>query len=165
MLKNITDALIAETLAKAARSPRHREVYCLHEPNDTLRRMVNAGYSDTYVRPHKHEDPDKLETFTILQGMAAVLEFDDFGKVIDSVILNDDGPSKHAEVPPKSWHSLVILSETAAVYEFSDGGYDSKTHKKLAPWAPEEESEQAKGYLENLKHMISKCYSAEASKS
>ena len=154
MLPTITDKIIKETLAKAKGFPRRRAIYCLHQPDDQLRRMVNAAYFDTYIRPHKHENPDKLETFTILDGRVAVVEFDNSGKIIDSVILDHLGSSNHVEVPPRTWHSLVILSESAAVYEFSDMGYDPKTHKKEAPWAPPENSEKAKQYLEYLKDII-----------
>jgi cupin fold WbuC family metalloprotein len=155
MAKIIDIKLIGEVLERARNSARKRDLYCLHEKNDTLMRMINAGLSDTYVQPHKHENPDKLELFLILKGAAAVLTFDDKGNIKDHAILDENGKTKGFEIPPRTWHCFVILSKEAALYELVEGRYDQKTHKKFAPWAPAEENkEESRKYLDKLKSQI-----------
>jgi len=150
---NILDAdLIEETLKKARGSPRRRAIYCFHGPGETLQRMINAGLADTYARPHKHEDPDKLEIFLILHGKVGILFFGDEGDITEKTVLDDAGPNYAAEIPPRTWHSFIILSPEAAVYELIEGRFNPKTHKNYAPWAPAEEDEAAAtDYLLSLK--------------
>lgn len=150
MIKKVDKNLIKATLQKARESPRKRAVYCLHKPDEILQRMINAGLEDTYVRPHKHENPDKLELFFILKGKVGVIIFDDKGDIKDSVVLSEDG-TKVAEIPLRAWHSFIILSKEAVLFEIIMGRYDPKTHKEFAPWAPEENSEESEEYLEKLK--------------
>lgn len=154
MLKKLDISLIEKILQKARESPRKRAIYCFHNSDENLQRMINAGLSDTYVQPHKHENPDKLEIFSILKGIVSILIFDDNGKIIDSVTLDENGHVKLVEIQPKTWHTFVILSDEAALYEIIEGKYDSKIHKNLAPWAPEENFEEAKIFLKELKNKL-----------
>ncbi|MBW2982187.1 WbuC family cupin fold metalloprotein [Candidatus Woesearchaeota archaeon] len=156
MLNKINNELINQVLEKAENSPRKRAVHCFSKPEDKIQRMINAGLKDTYVRPHKHENPDKLEIFLILKGKAAVLIFDDDGKITDSVILDEN--NQIVEIPSKKWHSFIILSEKAALYEIIGGPYDPETHKRFAPWAPEEDTEESIIYLQNKINYINKLF-------
>jgi cupin fold WbuC family metalloprotein len=114
--------------------------------------MINAVLSDSYLRPHKHENPDKLEIFSILKGVAAILIFDDSGKIIECVKLEENGKTKIVETPPRTWHTFVVLSPEAVLYEIIEGKYNANTNKKFASWAPDEENlEEAKKYLNKLK--------------
>ena len=148
--------LINETLEKARNSPRKREVYCFSSPQDKIQRMINVGLKETYVRPHKHENPDKLEIFSILKGKVAILIFDDIGKITDSIILDEDKDNKAVEIPAKTWHSFIVLSDEAALYEIIEGPYDPKSHKKFAEFAPEEGTDEAAKYLQNKVNYINK---------
>lgn len=151
MLNKINNKLINETLEKARNSPRKRAVHCFSKPEDKIQRMINAGLKDTYVRPHKHENPDKLEIFSILKGKVAILMFNDNGEITDSFVL--DAENKAVEIPPKTWHSFIILSDEAALYEIIDGPYNPETHKQFAEFAPEEGTEEAINYLNKLKSL------------
>lgn len=80
---------INETSAKAKTSARKRMNYNFHkEDSATLQRMLNAIEPDSYIRPHKHENPDKVEAFFCLKGKMAVVEFDDSGEIVDHIILD-----------------------------------------------------------------------------
>ncbi len=153
---NKADYSIAEDVLKKARaSPRKRSIYCFHDSPRGLQRMINAGLSDTYCPPHKHENPDKLEIFSIVKGKVAILVYNNDGKVSESFILDENGPLKAVEVLPGTWHNFVVISKEAAVYEIKEGDYNPETDKNFAPWAPkEEEKEKAKKYLESLKNEI-----------
>jgi cupin fold WbuC family metalloprotein len=149
--------LIRSVLDRARNSPRRRANHCFHDPADRLQRMVNAGLRGTYFAPHRHKDPDKLEIFTVLTGRVLVLTFDDAGAILDHAILSREGADAGAsgtwqvEIPPGTWHALVILSPEAVLYEVIDGYFDAKTHKRFAPWAPSEaDPEAARLYLMDL---------------
>ena len=92
MIRAITQAMIDDLLAQAAESPRKRTIYRLHEHHEPVQRMINAMLPGTYTPPHKHENPDKVELFSILVGKFAVLEFDDAGVVINVYRLDAAGP-------------------------------------------------------------------------
>lgn len=157
MLPHLTETIINDTLNKAKASPRKRAIYSFHTPEDTLQRMINAGFSDTYARPHKHEDPDKLEMFCIIEGKVAILSFHDNGEIQDCVIIDSTTDIRIVEIPPRTWHSIVILSEKAVLYEIIEGKYDAATHKKFAPWSPDEADAGAtENYVTDLKVKIKK---------
>ncbi len=155
MIITLTSEILNETLQKARASPRKRAIYCFHSPNEAFQRMVNVCLSDTYVQPHKHDAPNKTEVFSILYGKLAVFSFDDKGGIEESVLLEESGENKVAEIPPKTWHSFAVMSPSAVIYEINPVKYDPLTHKNFAPWAPAENDPEAPKYLEWLKSFFS----------
>ncbi len=151
MIVTLTPKILEETLQKARTSPRKRAIYCFHQPDEVLQRMINAGLSDTYFQPHKHENPDKIELFSILYGKMAIFTFNDVGEIEQKVLLEESGKDRIVEIPPRTWHGVAVISPEAVVYEIIEGKYDSLTHKDFAPWAPAENSPEAPRYLEWLK--------------
>ncbi|AJF61468.1 hypothetical protein QT06_C0001G0628 [archaeon GW2011_AR15] len=147
----LNSEIIEKTLQEARKSERGRAIFCFHKKTDGLQRMVNAVLKETYLRPHKHENPDKLEIFSIVKGKVAILTFDDSGRINEKRILDENDEIKIAEIPPKTWHNFVVLSKEAVLYEIIDGKYNPKTHKKEAKWAPEENTPAAKIYLTRLR--------------
>ena len=117
--------------------------------------MLNAGMRDTYVAPHVHDHPRKLEVFVILRGSIAVVAFDTDGNLADCVVLSDKGPVRAAEIPAGTWHSFVVLTRSAVVYELVDGRYDPHTHKHFARWAPNErDTRSASAFLRKLRRQV-----------
>jgi len=140
----ITDKLITELSKKAKTSIRKRYNYNFHKDRrDYLQRFLNAVKPDTYVRPHKHENPDKIEIFLILKGRVLILEFDDKGQIIDNLILDFEKGGKGVEIPPKTWHSIIVLEEDSVLYEIKEGPYVKETDKIFAKWSPEEGTRDA----------------------
>ncbi|MBZ0291951.1 MAG: WbuC family cupin fold metalloprotein [Anaerolineae bacterium] len=152
-MRAITDTMIAELIEQARQLPRLRTIYRLHEHEEPVQRMVNALIPGTYTTPHKHENPDKVELFSILTGKIACLQFSDSGKVEQVFVLDAAGPVKVVDIPPRTWHSLVAL-EPSAVVEIIQGPYEATTHKNFAPWAPAEGTEGATEYLHELETII-----------
>lgn len=150
----ITSALVEDVLKKAASSPRKRANYNFHKTYDApIQRMLNAANSGTYVRPHKHENPDKLETFVILKGRALIVEFDAKGRPTDHMILDPSMGGYAVEIPPRAWHSFIVLKPGTVLYEVKEGPYNKEVDKNFAPWAPEEGTEAAQAFNERvLKH-------------
>jgi cupin fold WbuC family metalloprotein len=146
-LQTLTDERIQAVLQLARQSPRRRANWNLHQADDSLQRMVNAMLRGTYCQPHQHRDPDKLEIFTLLQGEAAVLTFDASGRISECVRLQTLGPVRQVEIPACTWHTVLILSEEAVLYEIIQGHYDPATHKRFAAFAPAENHADAPAYL------------------
>jgi len=135
----INEAFISETSNKAKTSLRRRMNYNFHkEDAATLQRMLNAMEPDTYIQPHKHENPDKVEAFFVLRGRILLIEFDETGKILDHIILDPKQGNFGGEIPPRTWHTLISLEEGSVAYEVKDGPYDPSVDKNFATWAPAE---------------------------
>lgn len=145
--------MIDDLIGQAAQSPRKRTIYRLHEHEEPVQRMVNAMVPGTYTPPHKHENPDKVELFSILVGKVAVLQFNDAGDVVEVFVLDTNGPLKIVDIAPRTYHALVVL-EPSAVVEIIQGPYDPQTHKQFAPWSPAEGDSQAESYLSQLEGVV-----------
>jgi cupin fold WbuC family metalloprotein len=147
----INEAFISETSVKAKKSARSRMNFNFHkEDAATLQRMLNAMEPDTYIQPHKHENPDKVEVFFALRGRLLIVEFDDKGEISDYVVLDARTGNFGAEIDPRTWHTIISLEEDSVAYEVKDGPYDVAVDKNFAPWAPEEGDEKASDYISQI---------------
>jgi cupin fold WbuC family metalloprotein len=147
----ITNDLLKSLSAEASTSARKRKNHNFHlTESDPLQRMLNAVEPRSYIRPHKHINPDKREVFIILKGRMAVVEFDDKGVITDNIILDASFGNFAAEIIPSSWHTVISLQSASVYYEIKDGPYDPKTDKIFADWAPDEGSPEANNYLKSL---------------
>lgn len=151
-MRTVTQDLLDELTNKAKSSPRKRAHFLFHEMSDPVQRMVNAMEPGSYIQPHKHQDPDKIEAFVILRGRAACLMFDDQGEVIEIHVIDEHGPEYAIDVPPRTWHTFIALRSGTALFEVVQGPYEPKTHKNLAPWAPSEAEGQE--YLRQLESQV-----------
>lgn len=147
----IENSFIETIVKQAEESPRQRKNYNYHQSYDeVVNRMLNALQKDTYVQPHKHEDPDKHEVFLILRGKAAVIEFDDSGKITDHIILDAVTGNLGVEIKPKVWHTIIALENGTVVYEVKEGPYSPINDKNFATWAPKEGDAHCKAFNNNL---------------
>lgn len=136
---------------KAQEANRKRTNYNFHTYlDDTLQRMLNALQPGTYVRPHKHENPDKREAFIILLGSVLVVEFDKDGNIEDHIVLNRSLGSFGIEIAAGTYHTIIALEPDSVVYEVKDGPYFVSNDKGFADWAPEEGSEDVNNYLQAI---------------
>ena len=146
-IRLINNGLIEKVKEKAIESPRKRMNHNFHELNETYQRFLNILCKGTYVRPHRHTNPPKAETFLILEGKISFLIFSDKGEIIESHILQAGGINYGIDILPGVWHSLVCISETAVCFEGKHGPYNPANDKDFASWAPLENTEEAKQYL------------------
>jgi cupin fold WbuC family metalloprotein len=154
----ITDELLNTISNEAKASDRKRCTYSFHNSNsDYIQRFLNAGEIGTYVRPHKHENPDRVEIFLILKGRFLVIEFDDDGEIIDHIILDSEKGKKGVEIPPKTWHSLIVLKEGSVLYEVKEGPFIMETDKIFAKWAPEEGTKEAQEFNKKIISNLKTC--------
>ncbi len=143
--------IIDFAIAKAHQSPRKRMNYNFHQDESAIvQRMLNVIEPGTYIRPHKHENPDKNEVFLLLSGKAMVLEFSDDGNITESYILDPILEDYGAEIGPGVFHTIISLAKDTVAYEVKEGPYLPATVKQFATWAPEEGSEGVEDYLNRL---------------
>ena len=90
----------------------------------------------------------------------ALITFDNQGSVTGILRF---GSEKHgndlaagAEVASGTWHTVVALEAGCVLLEVKAGPFDPDQPKDLAPWAPEESSALAQGYLEELVELTDK---------
>ncbi len=148
----IDNKLLDSLHKKAVNSVRKRTNYNFHKTDDDrLQRMLNVLQPESYVQPHKHEHPDKRETFIILTGALLIVLFDESGVIEQFYTLNRSKGTFGFEVPPRTYHTIIALEENTCVYEVKDGPYNPMNDKQFADWAPSEKDvEAAKHYLEKI---------------
>lgn len=152
-MRPITIDLLNDLLEQAARSPRQRVPYRFHEHEEPVQRMLNAILPGSYITPHKHENPDKVELIAVLTGKAAVVHFTDAGEAQEVYILEPDGAVRGVDIPPRAYHNFVALTP-CVVLEIVQGPYHPDTHKQFAPWAPAEGTSESAEYLAHLESYI-----------
>lgn len=144
----INETFISITSEKAKKSSRRRQNFNFHkEDAATLQRMLNALELDTYIQPHKHENPDKVEAFFVLRGRILVVEFDDKGTITEHIVLDAKEGNYGAEIAPRTWHTIICLESGSVAYEVKDGPYNVAVDKNFAPWAPTEGDKNCTAYI------------------
>ncbi len=152
-MKLINETLFDETTGKAKTSPRLRMNHNFHDDlDDPINRMINAIEPGSYLRPHRHQNPDKEEIFFVLRGSAAFFLFDGEGRVTDSIVLDPHKGMYGMEIEPGVWHSLIALETGTIVYEIKRGPFIPLDPQNFAPWSPEpDDKEEVQKYMEGLK--------------
>jgi cupin fold WbuC family metalloprotein len=145
------DALTAQALA----NPRLRKNLNIHLTDDSCcHRLFNAIEPNSYIRPHRHLDPAKDETFVIIRGKLGVIMFDDDGRITGTSTLVPEG-TVALDIPHGRFHTAVSLEEGTIFFEAKAGPYIPLDDAEKAPWAPGDGTgEDAAGYLASLKGMF-----------
>lgn len=138
-MKRIDQTLLATLSAQAATSPRKRAHHNLHpQLDDKVQRLCIAMEPGTYVRPHRHMQPETWEILLILSGAVALLIFDDSGRVLERIELAAGGEVTAVEIPANTWHAVASLKTGTVVFEVKQGPYAPITEGNYAPWSPAE---------------------------
>lgn len=155
-LKKIPDLLdkeIKNYFDLALNSERRRAPKILHNKGDYLNKVFNFVLEDSYMHPHLHPGEEKIEKMHLIDGAFALILFHENGDIDETVIL-EKGKKEFVEVPAFKWHTYVMLSEKVIIYETMEGKYEPSSWKKMAPWAPLENSKNSPSYLSMLKNII-----------
>jgi cupin fold WbuC family metalloprotein len=152
----IGNDLLDAVSAQARSSPRLRRNRNFHEGDDSrCHRLLNAIEPDSYIRPHRHLDPEKAETIVVVRGRIAVVFFSEDGRETESAILEAGGPLVGVNVAPGRFHSLIALTSGSVFFESKAGPYRPLDSAELARWAPEEGAEEAGAYRARLVEHLS----------
>lgn len=132
-------ALLDELSARARSAPRLRAHHNLHDsPEAPAHRMLVAMEPGSYVRPHRHLDPNKAETIIVLRGRLGVLVFDDEGRLQAAREMTPGGAVIGYNIPPGVFHSIVCLAAGTLFIEAKAGPYAVPLDAEWGTWAPAE---------------------------
>lgn len=151
----VTRELIAQVSAEARQNPRLRKNRNFH-PSDQSRchRLLNAIEPGSYIRVHRHRDPEKSEAFVIMSGRLGIVTFTDDGEVDETVLLSQAGGNLAADIPQGIYHTALALESGTVFYETKAGPYRLLGEDEKAPWAPEETDPQAAAFLQQLRRLF-----------
>lgn len=100
-MKVINKQLLDTTSNKAKASTRLRINHNFHTNTDvTINRLLNAMEPGSYIRPHRHLNPDKEEIFLVLRGKIGLILFDNQGNITETLILDPSAGTYGAEIEP-----------------------------------------------------------------
>jgi cupin fold WbuC family metalloprotein len=151
-MKLINQFLLDQITNQAKQSPRLRINYNFHEQlEEPINRLLNALEPGTYLRPHRHLNPDKDEIFLLLRGRVILFLFDEEGHITNKQLLDPSKGLYGAEIKAGVWHSLLVLESGSVIYEIKEGPYAPLAPENFAPWSPDPtQTEEAKKYMDFL---------------
>jgi cupin fold WbuC family metalloprotein len=154
-MKIIDQHLLDRLSAQAAENPRLRKNYNIHPSDDfCCHRLFNAVEPGSYIRPHRHLDPAKDETFVIIRGRLGVAMFDDVGNVTGTALLEANREAVAADIPHGAFHAAVSLEPGTIFFEAKAGPYLPLSDQEKAHWAPEDGTPDAAAYLTFLRSLF-----------
>lgn len=154
-MKVVTRELLGRITAEALQAPRLRKNHNIH-PSDESRchRLLNAIEPASYIRPHRHLDPEKDEAFILMRGRIGIILFGDNGAVTDRVMLSLENGNLAADIPHGVYHTAISLESGTIFYETKAGPYLPLAENEKALWAPEESDPAAENFLELLRRLF-----------
>lgn len=154
-MKIINKQTLNQLSELARTNPRLRKNWNIH-PNDDFpaHRLLNAMEPASYIRPHRHLDPNKDETFIIVRGKLGILIFDDGGNVVETLLLDASGDNIGADIPAGVFHTAVSLQEGTIFFEAKAGPFRMLTEEEKASWSPEDGTAEVDAYLNFMKSSI-----------
>jgi cupin fold WbuC family metalloprotein len=141
------------SLSHEARSESRRRAHLNVHPTlaDPVQRLFIALEPDTYIRPHRHPEPNKWELFVLIDGAVDALVLADDGGLAERIRMAPNTGSRAVEIPPNTWHSYVCLEPGTVVLEVKEGPYVPTEEENFAPWSPKDDPAAVGAYLEWLR--------------
>ena len=154
-MKVVTRDLLGEITAEALQSPRLRKNHNIH-PSDESRchRLLNAIEPASYLRPHRHLDPEKDEAFILMCGKLGIITFADDGTIAETLLLSQDSGNLAVDIPHGVYHTALSLETGTLFYEAKAGPYLPLAEDEKALWSPEDGDPAAENYLERLRGLF-----------
>lgn len=150
-MKIFDQSVMSQLSAEALAAPRKRKNLNIHPSDDfCCHRLFNAIEPGSYIRPHRHLDATKDETFVIISGALGVVMFEDDGGVAESVVLTAGGPVLAVDIPHGRFHSAISLEPGTIFFESKAGPYLPLAADEIACWAPAEGTTDVREYLTSL---------------
>lgn len=147
----IDDTLVGNAVEASRNNPRGRIIQPLHKrPASVLQRMINAIQPGSYIQPHQHANPPKVESLIVVRGAFRILFFDSEGTLTAFYDLAAQSPLFGIDIEPGIWHTLFATMPDSVIFEVKPGPWISAKDKDFASWAPREGSSDAAGYMEAL---------------
>lgn len=140
---------------EAHRNPRLRKNGNLH-PGDrsACHRLFNAVEPGSYIRPHRHLDPEKDETFVMIRGKLGIVTFDETGEVSGSWVIGAGAERVAADIPHGVYHTALSLETGTIFFEAKAGPYLPLSEAERGGFAPEDGAPEAAAYLQRLQGLF-----------
>lgn len=135
----------------SVRRRQHRNVHI--DYTEQVQRLFNAIEPSSYIRPHQHRLAPQIEMMIAIRGRLALIVFDNSGNVVacHHFAANQPDTAVGVEVPVGCWHTVVALESGSILLEVKAGPFDPAASKEMAPWAPDEGTNNAFSYLSILR--------------
>ena len=147
----VDSQLLAQLTKTAETSPRLRMNHNFHPSNESVcHRLLNAIEPGSYIRPHRHLDPEKDETFVLLRGRLGVICFNHQGGVDSTALLTAGTDQAVTTILHGIYHTAVSLAPGTVFFEAKAGPYVPFSEAEKAPWAPEDYSPETADYQQQL---------------
>lgn len=149
----VTREMVQGKADDARRNVRGREIHVLHTGDeDPVQRMLNALQPGSYVTPHRHLVPPKVESLVLLQGSLAFVSFDDAGEPDEDgcLVLSREADVLAVDCRPGVWHTFFALEPDTVVFEVKAGPYVRGRDQEWPEWAPSQNGEGGREYLADL---------------
>lgn len=138
-------------LADAEKSPRKRSHRNIHSDlNEPVQRLCIGLKKGTYIRPHYHQARNKWELMLVLNGSVAYCIFDAKGVLLEKITIGAGESTVGIEIPPKTWHTLLPITEDAVIFEVKEGPFTPSKPSDFASWAPAEGEPAVTSFLDWL---------------
>lgn len=155
-MKIVTLEFLDLLSGEARQSARLRQNRNMHPANTSrCHRLLNAIEPASYIRPHRHLDPEKDEAFILVRGSLGIILFSADGTVAETALLSHTTDKFAADIPHGVYHTAVSLITGTVFYETKAGPYLPLAEDEKAAWAPAEEfSSAAQEYLQQLRDIF-----------
>ena len=138
---------------KALEASNSRYRLCLHHSIDEqVHEMINVFHKLTYIQPHRHPI-GKTESYHIIEGKLIVLIFNNDGKVIKRINMEnyEAGEVFIYRITANIWHMPVPNSEFVLFHETFSGPFDKDNDVIYSDWSPNESN------VESIKLFLNDC--------
>jgi len=154
-MKVITRQLVAQVSAEAGLNPRLRQNYNLHRSDESrCHRLLNAIEPGSYIRPHRHLDPEKDEAFILMSGSLGIVTFNEAGGIAETTILSQPSGNLAVDIPHGVYHTALALEPGTVFYETKAGPYRLLNEDEKGAWAPEDTDPQVQVFLMRLRSLF-----------
>jgi cupin fold WbuC family metalloprotein len=155
MITPINQQLLKNLSMEAIASPRRRKNHNFHENSEAhAHRLLNAIEPNSYVMPHKHNDPNKGETIICVSGKLGLIVFDSTGNVEQKLTLEAGSETVGVDIPYDTFHTVLALKSKTVFFEAKAGPFVPIKAEEQAPWAPVEGDDLVTNYLATLHAMF-----------
>lgn len=139
------------------KSTRGRTRILMHpSATSNIHEMYVLYGKETFIRANKHIDRD--ESVFLLKGVIDVVLFEDNGHISQVVRLEANSPSHSSFIllPANRYHSVIIRSDYALLFESTPGPFDPLV-TVFADWSPlEDQLDGQKKFLESVQDFVEK---------
>ncbi len=121
--------------------------------------LINLSIND-YVIPHRHLPSMKDEMIVVLQGLCALVIFNNHGEIIDGILIGSEKYKKKTnstygyQIKPNYWHTLISITKNSLLLEIKDGPFRKKTNKELPNWFSEDIHDKRNIYINKVLSLI-----------